>query len=521
MNSVTHFSRYWPIRIAICCGLVPTILTSLGLHASASPIPSARLEQTISPSAAPSDAFQDGLAALKDDRPAEALTFLTAAEQQRPDDPRVRNFRGIALAQLGRNSEAAAEYESAVRLDPKMADAYRNLGFLNWNGRQLEAARQHLERATMLAPNDQFAHYYLGRVFLDQQKFAPAVREFELSRIAMPDDPGFSLQLAAAYAAVQRTQDATTLLDRVASLSLTPPQRFNLALSYLLTGRYEDSIAQGRKYLAAAPSNDIDSFAAAQAWSLIGISAAHTSDTQSSVDALRKAASLQPTNEELWLNLTRELMELSRFPEAVAAAQEALAALPKSYALHLRFGATQLAAGHYAEAERAFRDLVTAGDPLPTGYVGLAQVLLRTGRAEEAISLLTDARQQIGDSFLIDYFLGLALERAAKPSEALQAFQNAEKLNPDNAEIHVSIGKAQLALAHTADAIAEFQLALKLVPGNVQAARLLTQASRRAGKAVHASTPADTITATPDDQSRDLVGDFFIPQWQNSSGAPQ
>jgi tetratricopeptide (TPR) repeat protein len=147
-------------------------------------------------------------------------------------------------------------------------------------------------------------------------------------------------------------------------------------------------------------------------------------------------------------------------------------------------------------------------------------VLLRTGRAEEAVVLLTDARQKIGDSFLIDYFLGLAFERAAKPSEALQAFQSAEKLNPENAEIHISIGKAQLALVHTDEAIAEFQLALKLAPGNVQATRLLTQASRRAGKAADASSAADPSTATPDDQPHDLVGDFFIPRWQDPSSTP-
>jgi tetratricopeptide (TPR) repeat protein len=506
------------MRFAFCCGLVSAILCTPGPYASARSVAPPPLAPNAPQSTVPSDAFQEGLAALKDNRPADALMYLTAAEQQRPDDPRVHNFRGIALAQLEHASEAATEYEAAIRLDPKMADAYRNLGFLNWNVRQLEAARLHLERATRLAPDDQFAHYYLGRVLLDLQKFAPALKEFDLSRMALPADPGFSLQLATAYAAVQRAQDATMLLDRVATLALTPPQRFNLALSYLLTGQYENSIAQARKYLAAAPPND--SAPAAQAWSLIGISAAHTSDTQGSVDALQKAASLQPTKEELWLNLTRELMELSRFPEAVAATQAALVALPNSYALHLRLGATQLAAGHYPEAENAFRDLVTAGDPLPTGYVGLAQVLLRTGRAEETISLLSDARQKIGDSFLIDYFLGLAFERAAKPSEALQAFQSAEKLNPDNAEMHISIGKAQLALAHTADAIAEFQLALKLSPGNVQAARLLTQASRRAGKSVDVGSSAETSTTTPDEPPRDLIGDFFIPQWQDAPAAP-
>ena len=72
---------------------------------------------------------------------------------------------------------------------------------------------------------------------------------------------------------------------------------------------------------------------------------------------------------------------------------------PNSYALHLRLGAANMAAGHYAEAETAFRDLVTAGDPLPTSYIGLAQVLLRTGRAEESVAELTAARQKLGANF--------------------------------------------------------------------------------------------------------------------------
>jgi len=121
---------------------------------------------------------------------------------------------------------------------------------------------------------------------------------------------------------------------------------------------------------------------------------AHLSQGNQSVNALRLAATLAPGAEEHWLNLTRELMELSHYSEAISAVQTGLAASPRSYALHLRLGAAHLSAGHYAEAESVFRDLVAAGDPLPTGYIGLAQVLLRTGRAEESASELAKAGQE-------------------------------------------------------------------------------------------------------------------------------
>src|SRR5207253_3237860 len=84
-----------------------------------------------------------------------------------------------------------------------------------------------------------------------------------------------------------------------------------------------------------------------------------------------------------------------------------------------------------------------AGDPLPTSYVGLAQVLLRTGRAEEAVSELAAAGKKLGPNFLISYFQGLALDRAARPAEAISAFQDAIRLNPGSSEAHLGLGKTE------------------------------------------------------------------------------
>src|SRR5215470_6337548 len=78
--------------------------------------------------AAQADPFQRGLAALKENRLEDALLEFTAAEQVQPENARIRNFRGILLVQMGKNEEAAAEYLEAIRLDPSLEDAYRNLG---------------------------------------------------------------------------------------------------------------------------------------------------------------------------------------------------------------------------------------------------------------------------------------------------------------------------------------------------------------------------------------------------------
>src|SRR5437870_11774865 len=89
-------------------------------------------------SIAQGESFKRGLSALKENRMEAALEELTAAEREDPNDPRIRNFRGIVLACLGHNTEAAAEYQEAIRLDPLMEDAYRNLGYLEWTEHTLE-----------------------------------------------------------------------------------------------------------------------------------------------------------------------------------------------------------------------------------------------------------------------------------------------------------------------------------------------------------------------------------------------
>ena len=84
-----------------------------------------------------SDAFARGLLTLKQYQFDLALQQLTVAEEQHPSDARVRNFRGIALAGLGRSGEAEAKYRESIRLDPSQPEPYRNLGYLAWTTHRL------------------------------------------------------------------------------------------------------------------------------------------------------------------------------------------------------------------------------------------------------------------------------------------------------------------------------------------------------------------------------------------------
>lgn len=498
-----------------------------------------------------SDSLRQGLRALQDNRLEEALKYLTAAEDGQPADAQIRNFRGIVLVRLGQDSEAANEYREAIRLDPKLEDGYKNLGFLEWTEHHLESARAQLQRALELAPDDSFAHYYLGRVQLDAGLYESAFHELDRSGVPWPEDPQFLIEAANGYRALGRQEKARGVIHRLSTMRLSDNEvavvarsllsdgehaiaidllrrlsertnpagprwaQLDLALSYLMSGNYEKAAAQSRMLIEAPQFAGAPDEEAASAWSVVGIAKARLGQSDVAVEAFRQAAKLDSHREEHWLNLTRELMDSNHLAEAISAAQEAIKSNPESYTLHLRLGAAYLSSDRYSESESVFRRLVAAGDPLPTSYVGLAQVLLRTGRAEEAVSELAAAGQKLGPNFLISYFQGLALDRAARPAEAISAFQDAIRLNPGSAEAHLGLGKTELLVGHNNEAIAELQKCLQLSPGNVQAQRLLSQAYRRAGDIQAALRYSHETTEKEPAPHNDLLGDFILPEWQS------
>jgi tetratricopeptide (TPR) repeat protein len=486
--------------------------------------------------------YQQGLRALEQNRPAEALRALTAAEQENPRDAAIRNFRGIALAQLGRRDDAAGEYREAIRLDPQMVDAYRNLGYLEWTERHLDSARVALKKALDLSPRDPYAHYYLGRVELDLKNYPEAVNHLDKSKSVWPRDAEFYLQAAAGYASMQRTADSRGVLARVQHMNLTDAQSVRLGALRMACQQPEEGVAVFQRLNAQSPEAEWARFDLALAdlkasqpaeaertarsiseskrsggaWTVMGIAEAEMQRHEEAIRSFRRAAEIAPQEEHLWLNLTRELMEQLRYVDAVAAVQQAVDHVARSYALRLRLGAAYTKAARYKEAEEVFRDLIAKGDPEPTSAIGLAQVLMLEGRPEDAAEVLAEAQERLGPSFLLAYFRGIMLGRTARSEEAVQQLREAVRLNPQSADARQWLGKAELRRMQIDQAIVDLNEALRLDPHSQPARRLLAQAYAirkqpdQAAKYLREIKPGE-VPKTAGEES----ADFLFPAWES------
>lgn len=130
-----------------------------------------------------------------------------AALRLNPQLPGAMTLRGMVLPYLGDNTGAMAALRKAIEADPKDFDANLNLGAVLHTERQLDTARQHLERALTLEPASSLARYEMARLERTEGKLEASVKDFEKVIHDEPAWPQPHIELSALYYRLNRPKD--------------------------------------------------------------------------------------------------------------------------------------------------------------------------------------------------------------------------------------------------------------------------------------------------------------------------
>ncbi|HLY15645.1 MAG TPA: tetratricopeptide repeat protein [Bryobacteraceae bacterium] len=148
-----------------------------------------------------------GQTALKLNEFERARDDADAALRLNPRLAGVLTLRGTVLTYLGDTGGAIAVLRQAVDADPNDFEAHLGLGAAMHTERDLDGARQHLERALQLKPDSNVARYEWARLERTEGKVEAAVKDFER---VVHDDPGWPqphVELAALYFKLNRQSD--------------------------------------------------------------------------------------------------------------------------------------------------------------------------------------------------------------------------------------------------------------------------------------------------------------------------
>lgn len=340
--------------------------------------------------------------------------FFNEAAKSTPNDPKVAT--SVALMQLARGNVQGG-FEQLETLASSDASTFADMALISvmMQRKDLEGALKAINRLQAKLPNKPMPHLLRGRILVQRQDLAAARAAFEKS-----------LSVDGSYF----------------------PAVVNLAALDIVERKPEAALKRFEALLVADPKNVGAMLAAADLKQQAG---AKPDEIETLIIAAVKAA---PTEPQPRLALIEHRLAQRQAGSAIAAAQEAVVAMPDDFAILDALGRAQLSAGETQQAIASFRKIAVA-------QPALAQPQLRLADAHLANKDYASARQSLRQALQISPDLpqaqrGLVVVALAdkRVDEALAVARDVQRRNPKSpagflieSEIHAGQRAWDLAIA--------------------------------------------------------------------------
>jgi len=355
------------------------------------------------PQAASSQAaYEQALRLLQTGKNDQALAVLDGAIAAGASDPALYNLKGLANSELGHDEEAEKSFRTVIRLAPKSAMGYTNLGvLLSKIGRHEDAATAFREAQT-LEPRNFTALLGLGTSLETLHKHAEAAVYLQRAWDVHPGDFQAGYELALALREDKQSAAAKKLVNQIAV-----PQDPESAVKY---------------------------------YSLAGVVAEDLKDFGAASDFYRRAYAIDPGSYEIYVALVRSTPSAGTEPSKVVlpTPPENLSA-PQDLAL----GVLLSSAGAYEQAIPRFEEALRLDPTNDSATANLALAYRNVGKTSAAIDLIRRAAKERPSAPLYNLLGGLD-EESGEYVEAVQSFQRAVELDPNNERYYFDLGMEYL-----------------------------------------------------------------------------
>jgi tetratricopeptide (TPR) repeat protein len=183
-------------------------------------------------------------------------------------------------------------------------------------------------------------------------------------------------------------------------------------------------------------------------------------DAEAAFGLLREAVSRQPTNVAALELMAEAAVRTSRWQDAEFALKSALGLQPDNLNLQLRLGGVYLSRNDTSAARDVFRELTERFPHSDRAWASLGLLDAMLGNEERALLELDQALKENPLLPEVQLAYGELLLRQGRAAEALAAFQAARNLLPDDPQLEGRTGQALLGLGRDADAPAHLRNAI-------------------------------------------------------------
>jgi Flp pilus assembly protein TadD len=276
-----------------------------------------------------------------------ALTPLQKFLAEKPDVAWAHFQLAYAYTALRRADEARSEYERAITLDPKMSEAFLNLGIL-LTEKDPAGAVTPLRRAVDLLPAQSRPRFLLGVAQERSGDIPAAVESYESALRLDPRDTETVIHLGNLYAGLKRYTDAEAKFRAALEAQPKSPQALLGLAQTLDAQKKSEASAAYRDYLAVQPD-------AAGAQSRV----IHLLLEQKQYDAAlaeldRSDAGKAPTLDSLRSRADIQIAQ-KKWDDSIATLRKALALAPNDAQLHGGLGRVYMQKRDFPSAEKEIK----------------------------------------------------------------------------------------------------------------------------------------------------------------------
>jgi tetratricopeptide (TPR) repeat protein len=293
------------------------------------------------------EAYAIGLRAFERGDWARAAEYFQQAVDTDPTAPDLYYWLGEAQRRNGQTSAALNAYNQAIRTSPSFAPAFlgRARAALSGSNPKTEDIRKDLQTAISLDPNLAEAYLELAQLDLSEERYEAALQNLELAGQLLPDSPLVYHYRARVHLAQGNAEAALADAERANQLDLTLlPVYLTLGEAHQANGQYVESIEPLEIYerFARPPEPRV--------YALLGKAYLQSGEEEKALQVFDEALRLDRLNFEVVMERGKLYFERGDAEAALSDFNRALTIRPRSFEAALWRSRALLALDAYGDA---------------------------------------------------------------------------------------------------------------------------------------------------------------------------
>jgi superkiller protein 3 len=332
---------------------------------------------------------------------------------------------------LQKADEARGEYERAIAIDPKMAEAYLNLGILSIE-RDPAVAVPNLRKAVELLPGQSRPRYLLGVAQENAKAYSAAAESFEGAYRLDPHNLEPILHLANLYLRLQRPADAEAKFRSILEAQPNDAQALLGVAECLAAEKKPEAAEAYRSYLTAQPT---DSAARARLVHLL----VEQQQYDAALAELNRAEAGQGTNaapnpDSLRMRADIQIAQ-KKWDDSIVTLNKAIALSPRDAQLHGGLGRIYLQERDFPDALKELKMALQLDRKNLAYWKDLSSSYYLSGDCASTLAALDEIAKMETPGAGPWFIRALCYDKLNQPKPALDAYQKFLSLdkgqNPD------------------------------------------------------------------------------------------